>query len=154
MDNFNGGEKFMGFVGRVLVGVVGGGEGGDKNDWGVSRAEEGGMGPALDGLAVDGVGSSERGADDDGWEGPGVYVCSTAPAAAGQETVRKPGNVYQLFLSFPLLFCALSPPPPLPQFYRQGSRAFSDTAAAAARAQCFLTLLLGLSLDLVALAAE
>lgn len=41
-----------------------------------------------------------------------MYV---APAAAGQETVRKPGNVYQLFLSFPLLSSfALSLPPPSP----------------------------------------
>lgn len=56
--------------GYLLVGE------GDKNDWGrVQSSREGGMGPALDGLTIDGVGSSERGADDDGWEGPGVYVC-------------------------------------------------------------------------------
>lgn len=71
-----------------------------------------------------------------------MYVCMCVVPAAppAQQLDRQPGqetvSLEKTFTNSSLLFCALPLPPP-PQFYCQCSRAFSDTAAAAARAQCF-----------------
>lgn len=109
----------MGFVGRVLVGG-----GGCQSDWGEQK--KGGMGPALDGLTINWVGSSER-------VQQRRLGRSRSVPPAGQETVSLEtftSSSFPFLSPPPLSF----PPPSLsPQSSCQCSRAFSDTAAA----QCF-----------------
>lgn len=151
-------QRGGGVHGILLDGYLLVGEGeGDKNDWGVSGAEEeggggGGMGPALDGL-------TDRQFTGIQWTrcrrrrlGRSRSVCMYHPPAAAAGNGES-GNVHQLFLFTPLLFCALSL-----NFLLVGPRARSLILPLLLlglnASLATLTLLLGLSLDLVALAAE
>lgn len=93
----------MGFVGRVLVGG-----GGCQSDWGEQK--KGGMGPALDGLTINWVGSSER-------VQQRRLGRSRSVPPAGQETVS-----LETFTSssFPFLSSSSALPPsslPLPSIF-------------------------------------